>query len=288
MAPTPLESLPVVDLGLVLVDMDGTLLDGEKAIPEGLWDLLPRLTARGVVFAPASGRQYWTLRDMFAPVAEGLTVIAENGSVVMRDGRMVSCAPLDLPTTVQVVRGVRSQAVSGVDTGLVLCGRESAYVERPDQRFLDQVAPYYHRTEVVDDLLGVISRMESGSLDDVVLKVAQFEFEDVSPFSDAVLGRFAETHQYVVSGRNWADLMAAGVDKGDAVADLQAHLGIGPERTVAFGDFHNDLGMLARADFSFAMANGHPDVIAAARFVAPPNTEAGVLTVLEHLLATMP
>jgi hypothetical protein len=47
----------------------------------------------------------------------------------------------------------------------------------------------------------------------------------------------------------------------------------------------NDMSMLTWAGRSFAMANGHPDVIAAADEVAPPNEEDGVATVLERLLA---
>ena len=78
--------------------------------------------------------------------------------------------------------------------------------------------------------------------------------------------------------------MADGVDKGTAVEALQRGLGVTPAQTVAFGDFHNDLGMLARAEWSFAMANAHPDVLREARHLAPPNTEQGVLRVLEALL----
>ena len=56
-----------------------------------LWGTL--LSLAGIVFAPASGRQYATLRDMFAGVHgdSGATVdsyIAENGNVVVRDGEL--------------------------------------------------------------------------------------------------------------------------------------------------------------------------------------------------------
>ncbi len=52
-----------------------------------------------------------------------------------------------------------------------------------------------------------------------------------------------------------------------------------------FGDYLNDLDMLGRAGLSFAMANAHPDLLARARFIAPPNTEGGVVTTLHRLLA---
>ena len=95
---------------LVAVDMDGTLLDDEKNFPPGLDELLDHLEQRGVVFVPASGRQVWTLIDMF-PERPGLTFIGENGAIVMRDGREISSAPLDLATVRESVRLVRQYAL---------------------------------------------------------------------------------------------------------------------------------------------------------------------------------
>ena len=42
------------DIRLVVADMDGTLLDEHGRIPEGFWDMLARLRARGVEFVPAA------------------------------------------------------------------------------------------------------------------------------------------------------------------------------------------------------------------------------------------
>jgi hydroxymethylpyrimidine pyrophosphatase-like HAD family hydrolase len=58
-----------------------------------------------------------------------------------------------------------------------------------------------------------------------------------------------------------------------------------PEEVVAFGDMPNDLEMLGWAGTSYAMANAHPDVLAAAALRAPSNEEDGVAQVLEALFA---
>ena len=85
------------DIRLVVADMDGTLLDEHSEIPQGFWPMLARLCSRGVEFVPASGRQYATLRAMFADkaaqVLDGgeLSYIAENGNVVAIDGNWVFC-----------------------------------------------------------------------------------------------------------------------------------------------------------------------------------------------------
>mgnify|MGYP000972956157 FL=1 len=288
-APTNPALYTGADLRLAAVDMDGTLLDDDKNFPPGMDELLDRMDERGVTFAPASGRQVWTLLDMF-PGRPGMTAIGENGAIVMRDGVEVSSSPLDAPTVREAVRLVR-EATSGpdaIDGGLVMCGKRSAYVERSDDRFVDGVMPYYHRTKRVDDQLDVIDAIESGDLDDAIVKLAVYALQPVEALAEATLSRFADTHQYAISGANWADLQVRGVDKGRAVRDLQRFLGVTREQTAVFGDAGNDLSMMSEGDLSFAMANASPDVVEAARFVAPSNNEAGVAQVLRVLLGDDP
>lgn len=283
--PTDPGAYAPADVRLVVADMDGTLLDDRKRFPGGLWRMLDQLDARGVTFAPASGRQVWTLLDMF-PDRPGMTVIGENGAIVMRDGAEISSSPLDLPTLREAVRLVRAATgPGGVNGGLVMCGKRSAYVERVDEPFVAAVVPYYHRTRQVDSQLDVLDAIEAGELDDAIVKLAVHSLDPVGPLAEATLARFRSTHQYAVSGANWADLQIRGVDKGRAVRALQGALGVTRAQTAVFGDFQNDLSMLAEADLSFAVANADPDVVRAARFVAPSNNEGGVVSVVERLFS---
>jgi hydroxymethylpyrimidine pyrophosphatase-like HAD family hydrolase len=55
----------------------------------------------------------------------------------------------------------------------------------------------------------------------------------------------------------------------------------------AFGDMPSDVPMLAWAGVSFAVANAHPDVVAAASRCCPSNADDGVASVLESLLGRM-
>ena len=241
------------------------------------------------------------------PERPGLTFIGENGAIVMRDGREISSVPLDLATVRESVRLVRQHTLprpgagevledagegaaegglrDNFDGGLVVCGKNCAYVERTDEGFLAAVTPYYARTQCVDDLMKVIDDIEQGRIDEAIIKLAVYSAGDVTAFADATLGRFALSHQFAISAANWADLQARGVDKGRALRELQDYLGVTPEQTAVFGDAGNDLSMIAQAEFSFAMENASADVRAAARFLAPSNNEAGVVQVLRALLA---
>lgn len=262
------------DIRLIAVDMDGTLLDAEGRIPDGLWRLLSRLHDRGIAFAPASGRQLATLQRQFAPSTVELDYIAENGAYVTRDGVEVSSDAVAPAFVQEVIRRVRG--LGHLDVGLVVCGKRSAYIERSDAPFFAEADRYYARLEVVEDLTAV---------SDQILKLAVFDFALAENSVATELFDLRETHQVVVSGQHWVDIMNVGVDKGRALAKLQDALGIGPEQTMAFGDYLNDLELLRGARWSYAMAEAHPEVAAVARYRAPSHTEGGVLTVIEELLA---
>ncbi|MGW1781298.1 Cof-type HAD-IIB family hydrolase [Streptomyces sp. NPDC002143] len=272
-APEP--SAGPADIRLVVTDMDGTLLDDDKRVPEGLWEVLARLRERGVLFSPASGRQYASLEREFAAVADGMVFIAENGTYVVRDGEELSSDPLEPGVVGRLVDAVRRLAAGGVDVGAVVCGKRSAYVERADEAFLAEVRKYYLRHQVVEDVADV---------DDEVIKVALFDFGPAERTTAPALAPFADTHQVVVSGEHWVDVMNRTANKGAALRRLQRELGITPAQTLVFGDYLNDLEMLDAAEWSFAMANAHPEVVRRARHLAPSNNDNGVLRTVVRLL----
>jgi hydroxymethylpyrimidine pyrophosphatase-like HAD family hydrolase len=79
------------------------------------------------------------------------------------------------------------------------------------------------------------------------------------------------------------EVTAAGVNKATALAELAEALGIPASDVVAFGDYPNDIPMLAWAGHGVAVANAHPDVIEIADEVTATNDEDGVALVLERL-----
>ncbi|WP_306322001.1 MULTISPECIES: Cof-type HAD-IIB family hydrolase [unclassified Streptomyces] len=265
------------DIRLIVTDMDGTLLDGDGNIPDSLWPLLAELNDRGIAFCPASGRQYATLAAQFEAVDDGgMVYVAENGAYVLRGGAEVSSDPLERGVVEWIVKSVRGLVEEGgADTGVVVCGKRSAYVERSDEAFMEQVRKYYAAHEIVADATAV---------EDDFVKVALFDFGSAQDTTAPILEPLADTHQVVVSSQHWIDVMNPAANKGAAVRRLQAALGVTPAQTMVFGDYRNDLEMLDTADWSYAMANAHPDVLARARLRAPANTEHGVVRTVRDVL----
>ena len=265
-----------VDLRLVVADMDGTLLDGQGRVPRRLDTVVARMHEHGVVFVPASGRQLANLRATLGATITQSPIIAENGTIVVQGDDEIHRETITRSDAVTVVHTTRALCEQGLDVGPVIATRDRAYVDRIDERFVRQCAFYYAALEPVEDVLDL-------ALDNV-LKIAVYAFGDAEsecygPLSAAVPGV-----QTVVSGVHWVDMMARTASKGRALAAVQERLGINPAQTAVFGDYLNDAELYDYSELSFAMANAHPGILSRARYIAPANTDDGVLRTIETLL----
>ena len=78
--------------------------------------------------------------------------------------------------------------------------------------------------------------------------------------------------------------MAAGTNKGTAVAEVRNLLGLGKDQVCVFGDYINDLAMFEEADLKIAMANAHDELKCKASHVTDTNDRAGVARAIEALM----
>ncbi|NLL05817.1 MAG: HAD family phosphatase [Clostridiaceae bacterium] len=253
---------------LIAIDVDGTLLNAEGKLPEGFGELLLRLVDKGVYVAIASGRQYHTLINDFEPYKHQLVFIAENGSIVMHKGKELFFRSLERQKVEGIIRDIR-----GADKcDIVLCGKKSAYVETLNSEFEAEVRKYYHRCELVEDLLCV---------EDDVLKIALYDYIDAQEHSYPIFAsKWSKETNVIVSGKHWMDFGRLDVDKGVAIKNLQGMFGVEYNETMVFGDYFNDVPMMEEAYYSYAVENAPEGVRAKARFVAPANSEEGVLKVI--------
>jgi len=80
------------------------------------------------------------------------------------------------------------------------------------------------------------------------------------------------------------EISADGVSKGETLSKIAARHGLTAEDCVTFGDNPNDFSMLSWASRSWAMADGHPDLMKYAKFQTDAHQEDGVAKVIERLL----
>ena len=268
--------MPQHEIKFIAADMDGTLLDEHGQLDTCFFDIYPQLEERQIMFAAASGRQYQTLANMFEPVKNTMMFIAENGTLVMHQGKEIYSCTLEKQYIRQIIDTARS--IDGAH--IVLAGKKTAYIETQCPEALEEFSKYYHSCEYVEDLL---------SVDDDFIKVAICHFGGSEKNLYPIMNEhFGQNHQVVVSGKIWLDLMNTKASKGEAIQYLQKKLGFTYEQSMSFGDYLNDVEMLQSTYYSYAMENAHHEVKRHARFSAPSNQESGVLKVISDYFLSEP
>lgn len=259
---------------LIVSDIDGTLIPyGQKDLPSELFSLIHRLHRAGVLFCPASGRQYYSLRRLFAPAAEEMYFLCENGGAVfgpggLEDAPVLSSAPFPRDTALALSRDIRSLAgcpalISGLRWGYVYGGYPPALARNLEQEVGSRIRQVEDPEEIGEE----------------IVKISAFCAEGPEEAAKA-LGPKWSGWNMAVAGPNWLDFGVAG--KGDGVRGLCKALGIGLEEVAAFGDNWNDLSILQAAGESWLMASAHPEL--RARF---PRQCESVTRVLEEKLVEL-
>ena len=210
---------------LIACDLDGTLLHpGEREPRSEAFELIDELHRRGIVFMPASGRQYASLRYLFAPVADELAYVCENGALVMSEGRAVVKRSMERSLAMDIANAV----VAYPHADVTLSCEGHLYTMSGNDAFVDHL-----RYEVHCDV-AVVDRPED--IDEDVIKIAfQMPEVDQPAALDYFERLFSDRVDVMTSGTEWTDFIGFGSGKGSALADYGRALGISPDEMMAFG-----------------------------------------------------
>lgn len=267
--------MDISKIKLVAADMDGTLLNASHELSPDFFPVFNQMKEKGLLFAVASGRQYFNILNKFESIKEEVIFVAENGSYVVFKGEELLVQAMEADIVKEQLLAARE--IPGAYS--ILCGKKQAYVENEAPEFIAHLKMYYDRFVVVDDLLKVEN--------DQFLKIAIFDLAGSEGNSYNFFKHKRDQLQVKVSGSIWLDLSHKMANKGRALQVLQNKYEITIDETMVFGDYLNDLEMMQQASFSYAMENAHIDIKNAARFITKCNEENGVTIVLQQMLQAM-
>ena len=258
---------------LIATDIDGTLVeDGSTNINPEIFDIIRKLKEKGIIFVVASGRQYPSIRNLFSPVAEDIIFIAENGAHVMCRETIMSVTEMDRAKAEELIHDFRTKT----DCQMVVSTSDGAYTESSDPAFMDwMINGYKNKITVVEDAL---------KEDITIIKASLCKMDGIREVADELIPKWKPVFKCCMAGEQWLDIMDNTVDKGQAIKIIQDFFQISCEDTMAFGDNSNDVGMLKRARYSYAVETASEDAKASAKHIAKSYKENGVLNVLKGLL----
>ena len=233
---------------LIASDIDGTLLPvGRRDIDPVIFQEIRRLRRAGILFCPASGRQYGSMRRLFAPVADELYYLCENGAVVYGPGDpgpVLGKAPMDRALALELCRAILDEP----DCEVLISGDNISYLCPKQQDFVT------HMRDFVGNHVTVIPRPED--IQEDILKVAAYCRRGSEALRPRLAPQWEGRCRVAIAGREWLDFNQT--DKGAGLRQLCAALDIGLDQVMAFGDSGNDLAMLELVGRPYRMDRAVP------------------------------
>lgn len=271
------------DVKLIALDLDGTLLNSDKALTPRSRAALCAAAAAGVEIVPSTGRFYRGIPEAVRALPFVRYAITINGAQVvdLRGGGAVYSAEIPLPDALAFLAYLDTLPVI-YDCYVGGWGYMTASMRDRAKDYIGDI----HSLRMVRDLRTPLPELKAFLREQGqgVQKLQLFT-RDI-PFRDSLVHILAEQFPALVfttSLPNNIEINCAAANKGDALLALAGHLGLRREETMAFGDGLNDLAMIRAAGRGVAMGNAHPEVKTAAELVTASCDDDGVAAVIEGL-----
>jgi hypothetical protein len=275
----PKASSKPVQVKLIAMDIDGTLLDSQSRLSPENVAAICEAASSGIEIVIVTGRRFHSARWTVDAIGCNYHVIATNGALVKsKDGNTLQRDLLPVETARRVLEATeefrpcagvifdrpreRQVVFEKIDWNGAYIG---PYLSR-HREFVAEIAPLTDCLETEDPL-------EVMFLGDCETLARAMKLLESLPFA----GEYTLA-QTVYEHRNLSmlDVLRRDVNKGAALEAWAAHLGIAREAVMALGDNWNDREMLEYAGVPVVMGNCVPELQSAGWPITLSNDQHGV------------
>ena len=259
---------------LICTDLDGTLYRNDKSISPENKEAIEYFKSEGGYFTFITGRMPYYSLDAYRAVSPNVPFGCINGGGVY-DGQ----------TNKYIwTRGISSdvsELIECIDrsfdsVGIQLCGFENTYFAKENK-----TTENFRRITGVPDLVCDYRNFK--------LPLAKIIF--CAETNEEILGiertlkahKLAEKFDFIRSERTLYEILPKGVNKGLALTKLSEYLKSDISKTVAVGDYNNDIGMFKAAGLGVAVANASREALEAADCVTVSNEQHAIARIIYEL-----
>lgn len=268
---------------MVVSDLDQTLLNSDATFSPETLDAIRAAEAKGIFFTICSGRIFPMLEVYTRTLDIQGPVITTNGAAIVdgKSGKLLSKHTIPHEIAVRILDFARER-----DYDYSALTGQVSYFSGNSQRI--KRFERYNEIAESDGLKAMqleyfngrsYTNIENDILKMLLYQIPAEEFFSVTAFLDSI----PEIH-FTSSDEGLLDIMAAGTNKGTAVAEVRKFMGLTKEQVCVFGDYINDLAMFEEAGLTVAVANAHEELKSKALYVTDTNDRAGVARALEALI----
>ena len=260
---------------LFCTDLDGTLLptDGQEVSARNM-EAIRYFQAEGGLFTFVTGRMPFFAKEIYGMIQPNAPFGCINGGGIYdhktqsyRWTQILSRECLEL-----VDHAVKSVPGIGVQVNTfdkVYFCRENSAMER-----FRLITGMPNRTAHYFDVTEPIAKIVFGDEDE----------EHINAVRDLLNAHpKAGDFDFIRSEQTLYEILPKGISKGAALQKLAEVLEIDPRRTIAVGDYNNDVSMIRTAGLGIAVANACEEAKQAAKHITVSNDEDAIAKIIEDL-----
>jgi len=258
-------------LRLAAIDLDGTLLRSDGTISPRSRTAIRAVRDLGIAVVIVTARGPASVTELATDAGIVGSAICSNGGLIvdLASGAVLRERLLETETAIQLVHALRERL-----PGIVFAVEHEAFAHEPGFAAWGWEPPAGTRVANALELL-------EDPATKLILRHTGHEVEAIAAVARELAGGNATVVQ---SGGEAVEVTAVGVNKAAGLAEVASEYGIDAADVIAFGDYPNDVPMLAWAGRGVAVANAHAEVLAIADEVTASNDDDGVALVLEQLV----
>lgn len=257
---------------LFVTDMDGTLLNSQRQISDGIKKAVKKAMDSGVIFTVATGRMHISALPFVKDLGVNVPIITCNGAIIRTvEGEEIFASYLDRSLVEELVEFAESQKLY-----IQVYSNDNLYYRKEN----DKSAYYCRAAGVKGNAVGDELKKYMDNVPKLLIMVDNPEEGDrvVETISEKFKGRIVA----VKSTPIYIELIKPGVNKGTAIARMAEKYNIPMEAVLAIGDSNNDLTMLETAGFGVAMGNANENVKKIAGYEVADCDNDGVAEAIER------
>lgn len=256
---------------LICTDLDGTLLKNDKSISKENRAAIEYFKAEGGYFTFITGRMPYYASDFYHAIKPNAPVGCING------GGLYDFAKQEYIWK-QVLPREAAELVRAVDEALPTVGFQVSAFYRSYFCKDNNTMVRFRQTTRQPDLRGNYAAIPEPMAK--VLFGTDVE-EEIRQVERILRGHpLAENFDFIRSEKALFEILPKGIGKGNAITKLAEHLDLDMNKTIAIGDYNNDISMFHAAKVGVAVANACPDALAAADHITVSNEEHAVAQII--------
>ena len=259
---------------LICTDLDGTLLKNDKSISKENIQAAEYFKSEGGYFTFVTGRMPGYVSETYNTINPNAPFGCVNGGGLYDHREKKYIWRQVMPSS--VVELIRRIDEKFDDVGIQVCTFERTYFCKENQtmkkfraatKLPNIVGKYYE----IDEPIGKI--IFGSDYDEEILEIEKTLRSH--PLADGF--------DFIRSERTLFEILPKGICKGTSILKLSEYLGIDVSKTVAIGDYDNDVSMLRSAKIGIAVANACKAAKNAADYITVSNEEDAIARVIYDL-----